>query len=416
MTTRSSRKDKYTASTLEATTSSHAHDTNTNTNTNSNQGNQTNTNFHNPFSLFGGLSGNGASAFGLKGPEFRGNDGKFNIFKYKLDNWLMTNDLYKVIDDETCEPRLNLALYLHIANCLDGEPLNHICANAKQDGRKAYKILCEKYLGNIHARKQKIYTELATLKQKENESISTYISRIDMLIEQISVYKVFNDSTYFVTCAMTGLLPKYEIFKAVVNSSEDYPTWPQFKIRIQNHAQLNTPTDTSHILAVMANNPPVSIVKSKKNNNRKFKNNYHKTANMYCTYCDTKTHFSSDCRHKDWIMSAGGLRQVRGGGGRGNNRANSGNNTAQRGRGTYNNAHYNGTRGAPRGRGNRGRGTPMNGTGRGNHNKSHNVATTSHRVETQSRGTPGKFYTYTPNDPRISNFEANVIENGLFSE
>ena len=283
------------------------------------------------YNLFNNLRGSGPASSSLKGPMYIGNMEKFTMFKHKLDNYLMINGLYGTITDENCDPSKNLALYLYISSCLDGEPFNLISANAKHDGRKAYKILCEKYTGNIHARKQKAYTELATLKQNPNETISSYISRIDLIAEKISAFGLFNDTSYYVTCAMAGLLPKYEIFRAVIDSQEDYPDWDQFKVRIQNHAQLHHNNETTQIMTV-TNQSSTTITKKKQNNNYKkfLNNNGHSENEIYCTYCDTKTHWSNVCRYKEWILAAGGLKGL-------SINTNSGRGNTTRGRGTRRN-------------------------------------------------------------------------------
>ena len=384
--TRSSTKDKYpVVAHIDINTDTHSHDIQDDPLEPLNSSSHLNI----PVTHLQSLRGHGSQMSNLKGPMYTGNFDKFTSFRHKLDNFLLINGVFHVIDDVNCESSLNTALYLYISSCLDGEPFNHICANAKNDGRLAYQILVEKYTGNIHARKQKAYSELANLKQKEGETISAYISRIDMIIERISHFKLFNDTSYYVTCAMKGLLPKYDIFRAVINSHEDYPTWEQFKIRIQNHAQLHCQSENSQIMAVTATNPSVQILKRKQNNNyKKFMNkNNQPDPDRYCTYCDTKTHWSHECNHKSWILASGGLRGHGGGRGRG---------TSQRGRGrgnhiaahTYRGSYLGRGRGANRGNA-RGAGATGTYTGRGN-------GANRGRANAINNGA-NSFYNYNPN-------------------
>ena len=285
--------------------------------------------------LLKGLTGHGNHSSSLRVPTFHGKPEKFTVFKHKLDNHLLINNLHHVIEDESCDTSYNLALYLHITSCLEGEAFQHISANSNRDGRKAYKLLCQKYQGNAHAQKGKAYDDLNNLKQRENESISSYITRCDLIIEVMTTFNCINDSHYYVSCAMKGLLPKYSIFKSVLRSNEEYPSWDQFKIRIQNFCQLDNTDETTQIMNVNTNNSNVPIIKKKQNHHKKFiKNKPHHDSDIYCTYCDTKTHFSNNCTHKNWIMAAGGLRGARGGRGRGGvGRAAQG----RGGRGRYNN-------------------------------------------------------------------------------
>ena len=284
--------------------------------------------------LLGSLRGNGTANSGSRIPTFNGkHPEKFTYFLHKLDHYLMINSLYSVIDDETYDKKYNLALYLHISSCLDGEAFQHVCANANKDGRLAYKLLCEKYHGNRTAQRSKAYLSLSTLKQKENENISSYITRCDTIIEVMKTFNCISDPYYYVQCALEGLLPKFGIFKSVIISHEDYPTWDQFKVRIQNFAQLNKVEEPTQIMTVSADTTKMPIVKKKQNNNfKKFlKNKNQYEPNMYCTYCDAYSHWSNDCKHKSWILATGGLRGARGNHGRGSSYR--GNQTRGRGRG-----------------------------------------------------------------------------------
>ena len=95
-----------------------------------------------------GLRGYGRGAQ-LRNPTFAGKHDKFADFINKLDNWLMINGLFHVTKEDEPEQGINLALYCYISICLEGQPFQLICASAKGDGKKAYKILCINTVGTL---------------------------------------------------------------------------------------------------------------------------------------------------------------------------------------------------------------------------------------------------------------------------
>ena len=277
------------------------------------------------------LIGNGSSAGKWDGPKFKGNRELYPMFELKLKNYIALYDLETFLESDDVDNTKNLCLYHLIAQCLDDSPLHLVITQAKFDGRKAFKLLGEKYLGNFLARKIKALNELGALKQQPNESLTAYISRADALFLKLELFGVFNDSTFYVIKTLQGLLPKFDMFKAIINSDSKVPDWHDFKVRIQNHDQLQNATpetqETSIMHVATLNSPQIN--KKKKQSFNKFvkkpkskcENCFsaeHNTNNCnsikYCQQCQKSNHNTEDCRYISRGPGGRGRRSFGGGG------------------------------------------------------------------------------------------------------
>ena len=89
----------------------------------------------------------------------------------------MIHDLEDFLnDDSDIDPVKNLCLFVLIIGCLDGDPLQLVSTTAKEDGKRAYQLLDEKYLGKFNARKCKHLNEVISLAQQQTK-VSQGISR-----------------------------------------------------------------------------------------------------------------------------------------------------------------------------------------------------------------------------------------------
>ena len=277
------------------------------------------------------LRGNGPGNSGHR-PLFKGNHELYYLFSVKLMNWIMIHDLEDFLkDDSDIDPVKNLCLFVLIIGCLDGDPLTLVSATAKGDGKRAFELLDEKYLGNFNARKCKHLNEVISLAQQVNEGVPRYISRVDVMIQKGAQFAIFNDTSYYVIRTLQGLLPRYEMFKTTINSNLVLPDWDEFKVRIQNHDQLHSApkvTQNTSVMQVVAStsnqtdNVP-HITKKKKVNFKKFVNKSapkcdhcygsdHNSANCnsvkFCNNCNNGSHNTNNCKR---------IRTQRGRGGRG---------------------------------------------------------------------------------------------------
>ena len=132
-----------------------------------------------------GLKGYGSAA---KTPEFSHDHNLFVSFLAKLRHYLLVHNQIKHLHNKDISAEDNLSLYIAIANCLKGEALDLVQQQSFGNGILSYNKLCQKYLGNLEARKTKAMFDLLTLTQGQNESIYDLISRVDRIKHQLEEF------------------------------------------------------------------------------------------------------------------------------------------------------------------------------------------------------------------------------------
>ena len=305
-----------------------------------------------------------------RAPIFDDDSAKFNHWKNSFNHYLLVNDMHDHITKPNISDTENLALYVALANCLQKQALNLIQTEAFKDGQKAYKLLCQKYLGNADAREANAMFKLAVLTQGENEDISNFVSRVQYIKQDLEEFNTIKNSNYFVISALNGLHAKYNTLKTIINSDK-IPDWDSFKERLESHgAMINCGKKQSNqILNVTdQSNAPNIVHNRNKQNFRKFlPNNQRCTycfgphlthecfSNQYCNTCQNASHNTENCNYK-------GRGALRGRGGYGYSRPSRGRGfNAQRRGGMGNRPFFN----ASRGFGNRGGGATSRPRGNG---------------------------------------------------
>ena len=101
----------------------------------------------------------------IKPPQFDNDPFKFNYFKNKMHHYLLMLGIYSAISDSDISETTDMDLYLAIAGCLSEQSLDLISTQAFGQGRKAYRLLDQKYLGNTDAREAKTMIEITNVTQ-----------------------------------------------------------------------------------------------------------------------------------------------------------------------------------------------------------------------------------------------------------
>ena len=73
----------------------------------------------------------------------------------------------------------NIDAFAQLIQCLDDRSLSLVMRDAKDDGRKALKILRNHYMGKSKPRVLALYTELTSLKKVHDECITDYVLRAE---------------------------------------------------------------------------------------------------------------------------------------------------------------------------------------------------------------------------------------------
>ena len=247
-----------------------------------------------------------------KFPIFDNEASKFSNWKNSLMHYLLVNGQHDHIDKTNISDPENLALYLAIANCLQGTSLHLIQSQAFKDGQKAYKLLCQKYLGNSDAREAKNMFNLALLSQGENEGISSYVTQIEQMKHNLDEFGTIRNSNYFVIMALKGLNSKYNTLKTIINSDK-IPDWDIFKERLESHGAMSNfdQKQSNQILNITnpSNVPHIYHNRNRSNNSRFYLDNtkcsncfgQHKTYECrsvkFCNTCQNASHNQVECRY-----------------------------------------------------------------------------------------------------------------------
>ena len=284
----------------------------------------------------------------LQPPKFSGNAKDFKLFQIKFRTHLIRCGLWDTLNSETPNPDLNQKLFMELTGAIENLNLESIAANCLDDGVKAYNQLCTKFLGDENTRELNAADELAVLNMANNEDLPHYISRCDILYNELSNHKMLNEKV-FCSHVLRGLSNKYDSTRENINISDIARTYSNIKNKLLNFSLRQGETKRQKSESVMSvKQNPTTIVKPKVNNHyKKILNKercehcfstYHKTHNCtsirYCTTCKNKSHDTDYCRR---ILNSGAPRGA------------GGNHGPQRG--SQNHGRFRGSRGASRGRG-----------------------------------------------------------------
>ena len=94
--------------------------------------------------------------------------------------------------------------------------LSLIIREARDDGRKALKVLREYYQGNGKPRVTALYTELTSLRKGENETTTDYIIRAETAATTLKTAEEVISDGLLIAMVLKGLPRSYKTFSTVV--------------------------------------------------------------------------------------------------------------------------------------------------------------------------------------------------------
>ncbi len=116
-------------------------------------------------------------------PFFYGNDDRYELWETRFVGHLRHQKLHSTIlsPDESgvatadLNAEKNAEAFAELSLCIDNRSLSLVLRDAKNDGRKALKILCMHYQSSSETRVIGLYTELTSLKKAEGKNITDYL-------------------------------------------------------------------------------------------------------------------------------------------------------------------------------------------------------------------------------------------------
>ena len=114
-----------------------------------------------------------------RGLVFDGNESKYELWEVKFLTFRRIQKLYNIFvpseEERELDEAKNADGFAELVQCLDDRSLSLIIEDAKDDSRKALKVLREHYQGKGKPRIIAPYTQLTSLRKGENESTTDYI-------------------------------------------------------------------------------------------------------------------------------------------------------------------------------------------------------------------------------------------------
>ena len=101
------------------------------------------------------------------------------VFEVIFLTHLRQLQLSHVLSQDNPDSDQNIAVYNKLILCLDHKSIKAICNSSVNDGKAAWKILREKYLGDKTQRKTNAVNDLASLLIKPNKNIEAVIVKVD---------------------------------------------------------------------------------------------------------------------------------------------------------------------------------------------------------------------------------------------
>ena len=189
--------------------------------------------------------------------------------------------------------------FAELVQCLDDRSLSLVIRDARDDGRKALEILRQHYQGKGKPRVIALYTELTSLKKRENESAVDYMLRAEKSATALRDAEEVISDALLIAMVLKGLPNEYNTFATVIVQREKQMTFAEFKSALRSQEESAKTLDTKNA------NENVMFAKQKFDGNCfKCGRKGHKSSEClskiekWCSNCRNKSHETKNCRKK----------------------------------------------------------------------------------------------------------------------
>ena len=221
------------------------------------------------------LSGTGTSKNRL---IFNGDEGYYELWETKFLAHLHLRDLGDVLDVDSPDAAKNKKVFAELVLLLDDVSLSLVMRDAKDDGKSAVTILREHYLGKSKPRIISLYSELAALKMKGDESVTDYILRAEANATALkNAGETISDSLLIAMC-LRGLPSYFDSFATVINQKDETIDFIKFKCSLRGFEESQKSRSLHNEVA---------------DNVMHYRNN-----NVKCYNCNQQSHIKHNCSQK----------------------------------------------------------------------------------------------------------------------
>ena len=152
-------------------------------------------------------------------------EAKYELWEIKFLGFLRLHKLYDVIlaEEEPKEGDLekNIDAFAQLIQCLDDRSLSLVMRDAKDDSRKALKILRNHHMGKSKARDLSLYTELTSLQKGHDECITDYVLHAETAAASLKFAGEKVSDSLLIAMVLKGLPPEYKTSSAIVSQRDE---------------------------------------------------------------------------------------------------------------------------------------------------------------------------------------------------
>ena len=175
--------------------------------------------------------------------HFDGNEERYELWEAKFISYLRIKKLHRVVEqddgeDEDDNASHNALVYAELMQFLDEKCATLIFRDAKNDGKKAMKILREHYLGSSEPRIMSLYSELASLKMSNSESVTDYLLRAETSASRLTAVDETVSDRLLIAMILRGLPESFKAFCTVTTQKDKSElTLPKFKSSLRSYEE-----------------------------------------------------------------------------------------------------------------------------------------------------------------------------------
>ena len=190
-----------------------------------------------------------SSGYGPRNMMFSGQAEDFEIWSVKFKGLMRINKLHTILTSTEAEvdSDKNSEIFAIMVQYLDDKSLNLIIRDASDDGREAYKILQNHYLGTSKPRILALYAELTSLKMGTNEAVTEYMLRAETAATRLRQADEQVSDQLLIAMVLKGLPDSFKAFVTIIYNTDDKLEFPKFKTMLRSYEE-NEAARTSHNL------------------------------------------------------------------------------------------------------------------------------------------------------------------------
>ena len=175
--------------------------------------------------------------------HFDGNEEKYELWECRFLSYMRIKKLKKAIspDGPAVSTEEKEDAFAELVQHIDERSLALIMRDAKDDGRKALKILRNHYAGYGKPRVLSMFRKLTSLQMEEDEDLTGYLIRAENMVTALKqAGEKFSDNL-LIAAVLKGLPAQYEPFDVYINQTtrDKKINFLDFKMMIRNFEENN---------------------------------------------------------------------------------------------------------------------------------------------------------------------------------